>query len=75
MCCKFHHTFCTNTANAGMDVKDLQYLMGHSDAGITMNTYTHASYEHAEKAMLSILKPKGEDGGRRRRDKLFIVLF
>ena len=24
-------------ANAGMDLKSLQYLMGHSDAGVTMN--------------------------------------
>ena len=28
----FRHTFCTNMATAGMNVKDLQYLMGHSDA-------------------------------------------
>ena len=44
------HTFCTNMANAGMDLKSLQYLMGHSDAGVTMNVYTHASYDHAEKS-------------------------
>ena len=59
------HTFCTNMANAGMDVKSLQYLMGHSDAGITMNTYTHASFDHAEKAMLAIVRPKGEDGEKK----------
>lgn len=50
------HTFCTNMANAGMDLKSLQYLMGHSDAGITMNVYTHASYDHAEKSMQKILQ-------------------
>lgn len=27
----FRHTFCTNMANAGMDHKSLQYIMGHSD--------------------------------------------
>lgn len=43
----FRHTFCTNMAKAGMDVKSLQYLMGHSDVGVTMNVYTHASYESA----------------------------
>ena len=42
------HTFCTNMANAGMAIKDLQYLMGHSDADVTLNVYTHASYAHAE---------------------------
>ena len=50
------HTFCTNMANAGMDLKSLQYLMGHSDAGVTMNVYTHASYAHAEQTMQKILK-------------------
>ena len=54
----FRHTFCTNMANAGMDIKSLQYLMGHSDASITMNVYSHSSYAHAEKAMLRIA-----DGG------------
>lgn len=33
----FHHTFCTNMANAGMDIKTLQYVMGHSDVGVTLN--------------------------------------
>jgi len=27
----FRHTFCTNMANAGMDVKNLQYLMEHPE--------------------------------------------
>ena len=38
-------------ANSGIDLKSLQYLMGHSDAGVTLNVYTHASYEAAENAM------------------------
>ena len=45
------HTFCTEMANGGIDLKSLQYLMGHSDAGVTLNVYTHASYEAAENAM------------------------
>ena len=59
----FRHTFCTSMANAGMDLKSLQYLMGHSDAGITMNVYTHATYDHAEATMQKILQlhlPEGE---------------
>ena len=40
----FRHTFCTNMANAGMDIKTLQYVMGHSDVGVTLNVYTQASY-------------------------------
>ena len=52
-----------NMANAGMDVKSLQYLMGHSDVGVTLNVYTHASYEKAEESMAKILRPDfgGED--------------
>ena len=45
------HTFCTEMANSEIDLKSLQYLMGHSDAGVTLNVYTHASYEAAESAM------------------------
>ena len=51
----FRHTFCTNMANAGMDLKSLQYLMGHSDASVTMNVYAHNSYEKAEESMAKIL--------------------
>lgn len=50
----FRHTFCTNYANAGMDIKNLQYLMGHSDVGVTLNVYTHASYNHAASQMVQI---------------------
>lgn len=45
------HTFATRMAQNGMDVKALQYLMGHSDAGVTMNVYTHTDFEHAKKHM------------------------
>lgn len=43
----FRHTFCTNMANKGMDVKHLQYIMGHSDVSVTLNVYTHANYDLA----------------------------
>lgn len=52
----FRHTFCTNYANSGMDIKNLQYLMGHSDAGVTLNVYTHASYAHAAEQMAEIIQ-------------------
>ena len=52
----FRHTFCTNMANAGMDLKSLQYLMGHTDATVTMNVYTHNSYEFAERSMAKIVE-------------------
>ena len=56
----FRHTFCTNMADAGMDLKSLQYLMGHSDASVTLNVYTHNSYEKAEESMAQIVSLGGK---------------
>ena len=45
------HTYCSNQAKSGMNPKTLQYLMGHSDIGVTMNTYTHLGLEDATEEM------------------------
>lgn len=45
------HTFCSNMAKSGMNPKTLQYIMGHSDISVTLNTYTHLGYEDAEEEM------------------------
>lgn len=42
------HTYCSNMAKSGMNPKTLQYLMGHSDIGVTLNTYTYLGLEDAE---------------------------
>ena len=42
------HTFCTKLARAGMPVKELQYIMGHSDVGTTLRIYTHLDYAAAQ---------------------------
>ena len=41
-------------ARSGMNPKTLQYLMGHSDIGDTMNTYTHLGLEDAQEEMMRI---------------------
>jgi len=41
------HTFCSKMAAARMNPKTLQYIMGHSDIGVTLNTYTHLGFEEA----------------------------
>ncbi len=46
------HTYCTNMAKSGMNPKTLQYLMGHSDIGVTMNTYTHLGLDAAKDEMI-----------------------
>ena len=42
------HTYCSNMARAGMNPKTLQYLMGHSDISVTMDTYTHLGLDDAQ---------------------------
>ena len=41
------HTFCSKMAAARMNPKTLQYIMGHSDISVTLNTYTHFGFEEA----------------------------
>lgn len=42
---------CSNMAKLGMNPKILQYLMGHSDISVTMNVYTHISFDNAEEEL------------------------
>lgn len=42
------HTYCSNMAHSGMNPKTLQNLMGHSDIGVTLNTYIHHRLEEAK---------------------------
>lgn len=44
------HTFCTNLQQAGINVKSLQYLMGHSDACVTLNVYSHTNFDRVQDA-------------------------
>lgn len=48
------HTFCSNMAKSGMNPKTLQYIMGHSDIGVTLNTYTHVGFEDAQAEMKKV---------------------
>ena len=41
-----HHAYCSNTVP-----KTLQYFMGHSDISVTMNVYTHISFDDAEEEL------------------------
>lgn len=42
------HTVCSNMAKSGMNLKTLQYIMGHSDISITLDTYTHIKFDDAK---------------------------
>ena len=50
------HTFCSNMAKSGMNPKTLQYLMGHSDIGVTLNPYTHIGYDDAKEELKRVVK-------------------
>lgn len=49
------HTFCSNMAKSGMTPKTLQYIMGHSDISVTLNTYTHVGFEDAESELQRVM--------------------
>lgn len=45
------HTACTRYAEAGLDIKTIQYLMGHSDIKTTIKTYNHVDLERAKREL------------------------
>lgn len=45
------HTFCSNMAKSGMNPKTLQYIMGHSDISVTLNTCSHVGFEDAKEEL------------------------
>ena len=50
-----------------MNPKTLQYLMGHSDIGVTLNTYTHLGLEDAAEEMRRM---EEAESARREQEKL-----
>ncbi len=50
------HTYCSHCASSGMNPKHLQYLMGHSDISVTLNTYTHVDFDNVKKEVKNLEK-------------------
>lgn len=48
------HTFATRALESGMDVRTLADVMGHANAGITLNVYTHSMTDHKINMMNNI---------------------
>ncbi|WP_330694023.1 tyrosine-type recombinase/integrase [Lacrimispora sp.] len=40
----FRHTYASDLYNAGVDIKQAQYLLCHNDIKTTLDTYTHFGY-------------------------------
>lgn len=45
------HTFATRALECGMDVKTLSEILGHKNAGITLNRYAHSMTDHKKDMM------------------------
>lgn len=45
------HTFCTNCINAGMNVKSVQYLMGHATSAMTLDVYADSNLDKVKQDM------------------------
>ncbi|MEA4922314.1 MAG: tyrosine-type recombinase/integrase [Eubacteriaceae bacterium] len=56
------HTYCTDLKDKGIDIRDAQYLMGHSDISTTANIYTHGNKDTAVK-IAGILDSQITTGG------------
>ena len=58
---RFHdlrHSFATLSLEQGMDIKTVSHMLGHTDAGFTMNTYMHVTdsmQENIANAMENLL--------------------
>ena len=61
------HTYCSNQAKTGMNPKTLQYLMGHSDISVTLNTYTHLGLEDAAEELRRV---EEAEAARREQEKI-----
>nr|DAQ28887.1 MAG TPA: Integrase [Caudoviricetes sp.] len=51
---RLRHTFCTMLYEFGVDIKDAQTIMGHSDIITTQNIYTHVRDTKLEKTALML---------------------
>lgn len=51
---KLRHTFATNCAEHGFDVKTLSVILGHSTVNLTLNRYVHPDRSHERKMLNSV---------------------
>ena len=50
------HTFATRAIECGMDIKTVADIMGHQNASITLNRYTHCMLDHKIEMMQKLLR-------------------
>ena len=47
------HTYATRCFEAGMDIKEVQHLLGHADPTVTLKIYTHYCEQSRQEATFS----------------------
>ena len=45
------HTACTRWAESGLEIKVLQYIMGHANVSVTLDVYTHLDSTQIQEKM------------------------
>ncbi len=50
------HTFATRCIEAGVDVKTLSEILGHSNVNVTLNTYVHSTLKQKKMQMEKLMK-------------------
>lgn len=58
------HSFATLSLEQGMDIKTVSHMLGHTDAGFTMNTYMHVTdsmQENVANTMGNLIESAGKD--------------
>lgn len=63
------HTFCSKMARLGINPKSLQYIMGHSEIAVTMDTYTHLQFEDAMADYLKVTGQEPEEKNSKRKSR------
>ena len=64
---RFHdlrHSFSTLSLEQGMDIKIVSHMLGHTDAGFTMNTHMHVTdsmQENVANTMGNLIESAGKD--------------
>lgn len=53
---QLRHTYVTKLFEAGLDIKEIQYLVGHADPSVTLQTYTH--YRETARAKTTLNKAR-----------------
>lgn len=51
---QIRHQYTTSLYNAGVDLKSIQHILGHSDISITLETYTHLTEKQFQKSLMQI---------------------